>query len=316
MSSADIATVCLSEVASSAPDWVQLFPLGSIKARDGRSWAVGTKDDAERIVSASREAAGTVDPVIDYDHGSDLAAPKGQPALAAGWIKDFEVRPDGIWGRVEWTATARRLIGERAYRYLSPTFLHNKNSGQVLRIIRAALTNTPALELKALASIGASMNDLGKRLAALLGLSDDADDDAIVASVEKLKSEGQAQASMSIDMKNFVPRELYDGVLSAFASTKASFTDEVVKNVVNTAMRDGKLFPYQRDWAVGLCRSDPEALAEYLRTAPSFAYLTRLHCPSGEPSTKPGAAELSAEQLELCRLMKLDPAEYAKNIEG
>ncbi|MBK8439698.1 MAG: hypothetical protein IPL38_09395 [Rhodobacter sp.] len=52
---------------------------------------------------------------------------------------------------VEWTATAREMIGRKEYRFLSPSFLHNK-AGQIMRLKGAGLVHNPNLYLTALAS--------------------------------------------------------------------------------------------------------------------------------------------------------------------
>jgi Mu-like prophage I protein len=95
---------------------------------------------------------------VDYDHSIDLAAPKGLPAPAAGWIDQLEARADGIWGRVAWTARAAASIAALEYRHISPVFDHTRG-GAVVRILRAALTNSPAIpNLTALAaSAGAAV---------------------------------------------------------------------------------------------------------------------------------------------------------------
>src|SRR5690348_2984540 len=53
---------------------------------------------------------------IDYDH-------KANGGDAAGWVRQAEARPDGLWILVEWTKSAYGKIKERAYRYFSPEFV-------------------------------------------------------------------------------------------------------------------------------------------------------------------------------------------------
>src|SRR3546814_1790477 len=76
----------------------------------------------------------------------------GGRAPASGWIKELQKRDDGIYGRIEWTAAARQALAAGEYRYISPVFNHDKIGGRVRAILRAGLTNTPALELAAVAS--------------------------------------------------------------------------------------------------------------------------------------------------------------------
>jgi len=90
--------------------------------------------------------------VLDFDHSTDLAAPQGRPSPAAGWLKEFKVEHGAIFARIEWTADAAEAVKAKKYRYVSPVFEHSKD-GKVERILRAALTNNPALtELPAIAA--------------------------------------------------------------------------------------------------------------------------------------------------------------------
>ena len=122
------------------PDWVHLTPSGVFRGGDGRGpYRVA---DAAAVAAASM-ANGKLP--IDENHATDLAAPKGQPSPAMGWIVEMQPRPDGIWGRVEWTKTGHRLMSEAGYRGISPVFLHETDGGTIKKILRAALTNNPNL---------------------------------------------------------------------------------------------------------------------------------------------------------------------------
>ena len=126
-----------------------LLPAGELNARDGRRWRL---DDAEEVVEASRLRAGATDLVFDYGHQADYAKENGQPAPAAGWIRELQARAGAIWGGVEWTERARAMLKAREFRYVSPTFLQTP-AGVVTEVVRAALINNPALDLPALAAM-------------------------------------------------------------------------------------------------------------------------------------------------------------------
>jgi hypothetical protein len=66
-----------------------------------------------------------------------------------------------IQGRVEWTPAAARMLTDKAYRFISPVFEFDRPAGAALdaqtgrvgRILRAALTNNPAMpQLPAIAA--------------------------------------------------------------------------------------------------------------------------------------------------------------------
>lgn len=133
-----------------APDWVHILPTGHFKGVDGRG--PYQANDLNKIIAASRDAAGNRELLLDYNHATDLAAmPKGGAAPAAGWISDLQVREDGIWGKVDWTPAARQQVANREYRYISPVFRHEKD-GVITSILRASLVNQPNLRMTAMAS--------------------------------------------------------------------------------------------------------------------------------------------------------------------
>lgn len=173
-------------------DWVQIFPAGTTVGRDGRGPYI--LDDAEAVIAAS---ASKVDLFIDRDHAADLAA-KGTPVTAAGWIKELKADENGIHARIDWTPPAKEQLKNREYRYISPTFLHERGTGRVTRILRASLTNDPNFEMKAVAAVDRTfsqptkeltMDQLAQDLAALLGLTGDSvSADAIVEAVKNLQA--------------------------------------------------------------------------------------------------------------------------------
>ena len=121
------------------PTFVHLLPAGTFSGVDGRGPYKLIDPDA--VIAASM-ADGKLP--IDEIHSTMLAATIRAPAPARRWIVAMDSRPDGIWGRVEWTETGTALMNDGAYKGLSPVFDHAKD-GTVLRIRNAALTNNPNL---------------------------------------------------------------------------------------------------------------------------------------------------------------------------
>ena len=165
------------------PEWVHLLPTsdGMVQTNDARGpYHVA---NAEQIIAASFAEADRLP--IDENHATDLAAPKGLPAPARGWIIEMQARDDGIWGKVEWSAEGRDLLATRAYRYLSPVIaLPNKDAKTVDGILRASLVNRP--NFRGLASLNQETDDMSfqKAVAKLLGLSPDASESDITAALK------------------------------------------------------------------------------------------------------------------------------------
>lgn len=175
-----------------APEWVHLFPAGKMTGRDGRQFELA--DPAALCLDF--QSLG-VDLPIDYGHQNDRPEAKlAGPVPAAGRIKELRADDSGLWGRVEWTATAREMIGKREYRYLSPAFLFHPQTRQIVRLKGAGLVHNPNLHLTTLASEETAVPDttapepakpenakLLTKLAAALGLPPDSKAEAILSAI-------------------------------------------------------------------------------------------------------------------------------------
>lgn len=129
--------------------WVQLTPAGDFAPRDGRELPVAHWHTDAQTAAATIAAfrANKTPPVIDYEHQTLLAEDNGQPAPAAGRLIDMYWREgQGLFGLIELTPRARQYIADGEYRYFSPVFTYDPESGVVLRIVMGALTNHPALD--------------------------------------------------------------------------------------------------------------------------------------------------------------------------
>ncbi len=143
------AALCTVELsAGPPPEWVEIIPAGPrVTGRDGRSWVFGLAE-GQAVITAFSGNGGPLP--VDWEHASEHRAPRGEEAPAAGWITALELRNGALWGRVEWTPRAAEQISRREYRFLSPVFLFNKNTGSIIKLSSVALTNNPNLYLAAL----------------------------------------------------------------------------------------------------------------------------------------------------------------------
>ncbi|WP_170122053.1 phage protease [Breoghania corrubedonensis] len=192
--------------AVSGGKWVKLIPAGVFSGRDGRGpYVAGDAASMRAIIDATLQRAGDTEIMVDYDHQSVFASVPGVGGIApaAGWIKEFQVRADGIWGRVEWTAAAAQRIRAGEYRYLSPVYHHSKTTGQLGPIVCVALTNTPNLDLAGAVAARAQLSpsehnpvngDPMKTIAKALGLPEDASEADILA---KLNPAVAAQTALA-----------------------------------------------------------------------------------------------------------------------
>lgn len=128
---------------------IHLVPAGRFSGRDGRGPYV--LRDAHAVIQATQ--ARGMDLLIDYDHATDYLPP-GSRVPAAGWVKTLHSREDGLWGEAEWTESAAAAIKGKEFRYISPVFDYRRGTGEVMCLIRAALTNNPNLHLRSINRAG------------------------------------------------------------------------------------------------------------------------------------------------------------------
>lgn len=286
--------------AATVPEWVHLLPAGRFIGRDGRG---PYQADPAEVIRNTRAYHKGNDLVIDYDHQAIHAARRGGSAPAAGWIKDLEARPDGVWGQVEWTEAAHAKIAAREYRYLSPVFPHGPgNPATVGHIYNVALVNVPNLDLMALnaahPSTGENPMSLQDQLAALLGLDDaTADEAALLKALE-------TRLNAPPDPRKYVPVEQVTAMLNDMQGKAAEMTQHEAARQVEAAISHGTLPPALRDWGVALCSADPQAFQTFAAKAPrvitpgaQFAWMNAT--PPRPPSSDTGTPEEQALSRQL-----------------
>lgn len=141
-----------ADTADAPRSWIQLAKAGTFHSSRYGKFSI-TRDDLAQMLHNFRNVtpAAPTELPIDYDH---LSMNPRQPGdgKAAGWLKDMELRDEGeeLWGEVEWTPEAADLIQNRAYRFVSPSFVkdHTHKDGRKIgtTLLAAAITNHPFLE--------------------------------------------------------------------------------------------------------------------------------------------------------------------------
>lgn len=325
-------TALLPADASSEGTWLQLLPAGEVTGRDGRGpYVVGDEAAMAAIVAKTLDRAKATDISVDYDHQAIFAAVPGVggSAPAAGWIKELQVRPDGIWGRVEWTAAAAEKIRAGEYRYLSPVF-RSDQTGRVEWIFNAGLTNTPNFDLEAVAASdrGFTQEHDMKSIAAELGLAEGASEDAILAAVRTLKGTNKAVADAvglsaastaealtaaitargTPDPAKFVPMDQHLAVQTELTALKATTVDEKATAAVDQAVKDGKIAPASKDSMLAFAKADPKGFETFVASAP--AIVAKGGTAKGQPDK---SGELDDAQLTVCRALGISADEFKKS---
>ncbi len=255
----------MQDGGKSAPAVIHLLPRGAFRERDGRSLVL---DNPGHLIAQFR--ARKIGLVIDYEHqANDPGRKQTGPVPAAGWITELEARPNGIWGHVKRTDTAARLICEREYRFISPTFKYAPVTGKVVFLKGASLVHEPNLHLTALAREETPMPDETDQsdIASALGLPSEADRDDILTAIH---------ARSTPDPAKYVPIEAVRDLMEERKGKLEMARESDVEMAVNIALDNGYITPGMRDWATARYRQDPESLAAFTRSAaPAYAHLFR-----------------------------------------
>lgn len=341
---------CTFEIRSEGAA-IQLFPAGAFKARDGRPrdvtaghWYIDAQIAARLIALV---AARATDLVIDYEHQTLNSETNGQPAPAAGWFQGtvLEWREGlGLFAnQVQWTEKAAGFIAAKEYRYLSPVFSYDMQTGEVLNLLHVALTNYPALDgMASLPALAAARFELAgsaatsakenqsvnkEALIALLGLSTDASEEDIQTALTVLKADagkvGELQTALAAaktegqpDPSKFVPLSVVESLKQDIAALKTSQVEGEVGELVKAGLADGRLLPAQEKWASDLGKKDVAALKTYLEQTPAIAALKGQQTQSHRHEAPATVDQLDTEALAVCKAMGIEPADYLATLKA
>ena len=300
----------LNVEGGAAPEWIELIPAGpQVAGLDGRSWS---NPDPAALIAATRDYGRPLP--IDWEHATDVRAPQGLDAPAAGWIEPdaLEARDGSIWGRVAWTPRAAEQVVNREYRFISPMFLHDR-AGKITRLEGGGLTNTPNLRLRALNrrsphSETETSLDLASRIRAALGLPEAATEDALVLAVTTAQT--RATNSAQPDLTKYAPRADLERATNrvkeletAAATREAAERDGKIEAVLDKAKLDGKIAPASVEEYRAMCRAEGglESFTKLVATLPVLASGQRTT--AAKKPTGDGAQALTDEERAVCRAL-------------
>lgn len=327
--------------SDAAPEWLHLLPAGEIFTKDGRGPYRAT--DAVALMAASLKSGDKL--VLDENHATDLAGPRGDEAPARAWIMELQQRQDGIWGRVDWTEAAKTRRIWTEYRGVSPVILHRKD-GTIDAVLRASLTNTP--NFRGLATLHSQENSMDFRawLIEALGLGSDADDAAIQAALTA-KFEGKKEdaetalqsalnpiaqavglatgsnaAAILVGVQQLAATGGRDEIITSLQSELAGVTTQLNtlrddgKRNAATAFVDGAIAAQRvgvkpmRERYITMHMADPIGTAELINAMPCLT-------PSGTTAIPPAdrkAGALGTADTNVIALMGIDPEAYKKTL--
>ena len=341
--------ILTNENIRDCPDTIKILPVGNVSSEKGNFIV---DKESFQFMKAEMERRG-IDIVIDYEHQTldNVQAPAG------GWVKELIYTDEAIMAKVEWTPRAEEYLKNKEYKYLSPVILTRKKDNKAVVLHSIALTNTPAINgmfaivnstdtedaYNKIAEGDLKMVDL-KKIIELLGLSEDATEEQVMAELIKRLSKPADKGDEKIDEK---PDENPDGTKEVVANSvilgllgldgnaktedvagkimalktgslnqKKEIEDIIKKmkerdaeDAVLTAMKAGKVTAAQKDWAKAYALKDSEGFAAFVDKAPVIMTMGKLG--SIDSPNKKASEEVDALILKATGISKEDIEKYA-----
>ncbi|WP_250278785.1 phage protease [[Clostridium] colinum] len=324
--------ICSSKFEITDLEEIKILPLGEVKTTKGNFYV------DEQSVNAMKEyfKRRGLDIVVDYEHQS-LSDKK---ALAGGWIKDFYIKDNCVVAKVEFTDVAKQEIENKQYKYLSPTvFLKN---GKPIRLHSVALTNTPAIDnmyplfLSEDLKIELEGDDIKmdiKKILDFLGLNENATEEEVIKKIEELKDNEIAKENLNNEIQlssnkevisilglkeNATNEEINNALLNLknntvskteFLALKEEMAKKEINNILDEALKIGKIVPAQRDSFMKLALSDRNTFDEIMKNQ---KIVSPIGVTYSDKLTEEGKKELEGIELQACKDFGLTEEDYKK----
>ena len=315
----------------SLPSSIELIPAGAmIEGRDGRKWK---KSKPEKVVTNSMARLSRL--VIDENHSTDLAAPKGGASPAMGWMTNLRLGTGGaILADVEWTARGSAAVLNKEYSFISPVFLHD-DQGEITVVLRAALTNSPNLQLPALNMCAPEKKEtaMNKELLAALGLGETASEAEAITAAKALNAAASNVAATTtarqtdtsaVDLVAYAPRaDLNAMETRALAAEKqlaelnAAHLKKDAEAAVDEAIQARKIAPASRAEYLALCATAQglESFRKIVAATPAIIG-DGAQAPETPPPATGSSPALNAEEAGVAKALGYTEEEYRKMKEG
>lgn len=259
------------------PKWQKICVAGTFKGHPSGPFSMNA--DTFNQIKNTFDRDGIKKP-FDYEHASEVSvadsdAKSRGAAVAAGWIEKLSVRPDGLYGLVEWTESARQKIKNGEFKYVSPAIRFSARDPKTgvdigAKLTSCALTLKPFLsdlpEVQASDASGAflcsevngaelvqltasggyamSQNQFLPAFRRMLGLDDMADPETMLDKVDRLSelcdmADGDPCAVVQgINLSNYIP-QLRDFMRMPANTTLADMLDAVAE-MIGSALEDSQ----------------------------------------------------------------------------
>lgn len=265
--------------------------------------------------------------VIDENHKTDYTSGTGASVEAMGWMSDFFVKEDNsLWAKVEWTQAGAEKILNKSYKYISPVYQIDK-SANIISILRAAITNNPNLNLKALNNKNDDNDIKNKKEGGNMPEEKELQELKLALNDAKLKN---GELERAINEKGAKLSELEKSLNSKVAEAEAknkelekalneanaklselskATAEREALSIVEKAINDGKIAPSTKEVYIALCMEEGgvEKFNKIMENTPSAGIFKELNLNKGAEGNK---TELNEADKRMAKAMGYSEEEY------
>lgn len=220
---------------------VLVVPKGEFFGSDSEGNAVPETIDDEVIAGLESKLDGK-ELLVDKDHSS-MKVGQDRDTSAMGWMHSFKKKADGLWAKISWTDIGKKLIENRVFRFLSPSFILKDT--KPTEMLNVGLTNQPAFKEAAAPIINHTPTENLETETKEDILTMDKEelikliDEAVAAAVEKMKASNEEVID---EVKEEVKEEVVEAVEEGKTpeETKEEVIEEVKEETADNACSEEK----------------------------------------------------------------------------
>jgi len=313
-------------VAELIDDYQMILPFGKFNTAKYGEIEIPREWGEKMVEHWQARAMGEREPYVDVDHTG---------GEAQGWIKDLQVRDDGLYARVEWTALGRDKVDGKIFRYFSAEFgpyTDLETGEEIFPVLTSvALTNRPVMSHMKPVHLsegdtdipahgdganhnnGVSDMNLNETLDALFALEDERGNitdeqrekirefagikmSETSTDTEALKLAEEKIENMKTQLETVLEENKEMGTkLSEYEQEKH---DARKSEVIEAALSEGKILPKNREKWEGMFDKDPEGIVDLLNEKGAEVDLS-------EKGTGDGGGEMKFSEAELAEFHKM-----------
>lgn len=130
----------INETIDNGETEVQVATIGTVigSTPEGEPIEQNFSEESLRKIAENQ----TEEILVDTDHSSETF---NGDTSAKGWLSNLEFKEGkGLFGKIKWTDIGKKLIENRVFRWLSPSWIINADTKEPLEMTSCALTNKPS----------------------------------------------------------------------------------------------------------------------------------------------------------------------------